>query len=156
MIWCRPIFCFIATGFLLLGAPNNALAQESKQQSIKASWDQFIDHWHKQDAEGCASFYAEDGVNIPPGFPINAGRKEIAQFYKFLFDQNQRSYYQHQIEAIEDFGDQLVERGSFTVEWVKKDGADWKFEARSLTHWIRSDDGKWQIQTFIFNESPKE
>lgn len=156
MIWCRALFCFIVLGFLLLGASSPTLAQESKQQTIKATWDKFIDHWHKQDAARCASFFAEDGVNIPPGFAINTGRKEIAHFYKFLFDQNQSSHYHHQIESIEDSGSQLVERGTFTVDWVRKDGAKWKFEARSLTHWVQSEEGEWQIKTFIFNESPKD
>ncbi len=156
MICCRPIFYFIASGFLFLTTYSQAPAQEHNQQAIKATWDDFIDHWHKQDATGCASFFAEDGVNIPPSFAISIGRKEIAQFYDFLFDQNQSSQYHHQIETIEDSGDHLVERGTFTVDWVRKDGAKWKFEARSLTHWVQTDDRKWQIKAFIFNESPKD
>lgn len=156
MIKYRSHFVLLVLSFLFFKESNPAFGQENIQQAIQTTWNDFIDHWQKQDAAGCADFFVEDGINIPPSFPANNGRKEVAQFYKTLFDQNQGSQYQHQIEAIEDLGDQLVERGTFTVDWVNNDGTKWRFEARSVTHWVQSDEGKWQIKTFIFNEAPKE
>ena len=124
--------------------------------TIRANWDRFITHWENEAADSLAAFYTEDGINVPPEFAVNAGRKQIATFYRFLFENNLSSSYEHRIESLDATGDQAVEYGTFTVDWVRNDSTTWTFLARSLTHWTRTAEGDWQIAAFIFNSPPME
>jgi ketosteroid isomerase-like protein len=42
--------------------------------------------------------------------------------------------------------------GEFAVDWVTNDGASWRFEARSLTHWRRNAQGEWEIAMLMFQD----
>jgi uncharacterized protein (TIGR02246 family) len=138
-----------------LGAVLMAQSENPKQQ-IASKWGDFISNWQNQDAKGCASFFLEDGMNIPPDFPINHNRREISDFYELLFTGHSSSQYQHNILSVEFLGDDLLERGEFMVDWVRNDGSEWQFHARSLTHWVRDQQNDWKIKTFIFNSAPQE
>ncbi|REL24281.1 nuclear transport factor 2 family protein [Rhodohalobacter sp. SW132] len=136
------------TSFSYKSSQNNEAPAE-----IHQTWDQFIEKWEANDAAACAAFYTENGMNIPPGFEISHGRNEIESFYRSLFDANHTSTYHHSILDLNVFGDQAVEYGEFTVEWEPIEGDNWTFHARSLTHWVKNENGEWKIEKFIFNTS---
>lgn len=136
--------------------------QESKEEmqnptaDIRNQWDIFIAHWENKDAPALANLYTENGLNIPPGLKINNGRDEIAEFYNMLFTNHASSQYQHFIHSLSYKSDMAIEYGQFIVDWVRHDGKEWTYNARSATHWEKSDDGKWRIKLLVFNTPPEE
>ena len=133
----------------------NVLAQavEETREELRARWDLFIDRWEAEDAAGAAAIYAPEGVNIAPTGDIARGRDAIAGFYATLFEQHARSEYTHEILSVDPIGDRdALELGEFSVDWVANDGAEWRFRARSLTHWHRNDRGEWEIARIMFQD----
>lgn len=127
---------------------------EKFRQEIKATWDQFADSWEAEDAKKLMTYYTVDGINIPPNSDINMGRAEIKEFYESLFAANLKSAYTHKVDQIQIFGEHAIEQGNFSVDWMRNDSSTWVFDARSMTHWVKSEDGEWKIQEFIFNRPP--
>ena len=136
--------------FLLLLCVN-ATANAQIMGQIRQIWDNFETAWEAEDAAGCAEFFAEDGVNIPPDNRVIYGREQIATFYQTLFDENKSSTYTHVIDSLGTDGETLMESGHFTVDWVSNEDKEWTFEARSLTQWEQKANGRWFIKSFIFS-----
>lgn len=143
-------------GSVVISCGSEPGGQENVEADIRAVWDDFITQWELENAQGCALFYTEDGVNIPPGFKINKGTDEIATFYEFLFTNNQSSKYTHNIIELTHNGGFAVEQGEFRVEWINNQGEPWTFNARSLTQWQKNDNGEWKIKALMFNAPPAE
>jgi len=152
------VFGFLVS--IVLSTCAEPVAQVSDEQftsEIRATWDAFIDNWERENAATCATFYMEDGVNIPPGFKSNEGRKEVEDFYDFLFSNNQSSRYTHNIESIDILNDSsLVERGNFRVDWVRNDSTEWSYKARAVTSWKKDSEGNWKVALFVFNNPPED
>ena len=129
---------------------NNEILPE-----LRNNWDEFIEGWESEDARKCASFYLEDAINLPPGAKVNEGRDEIETFYNFLFDIHLSADYNHEIKSIEGNNTDIIEYGSFQVDWVRNDSTSYSYHARTLTHWKNSTSG-WKIAKFIFNNPPAE
>ncbi|MCB0638052.1 MAG: nuclear transport factor 2 family protein [Lewinella sp.] len=124
------------------------------EQVLTQKWADFADSWEAEDATACAALFHTNGQNLPPGNHTRTGRRDIADFYQLLFHANQSSEYAHTIESLEVCGDLAIEKGHFTVHWVRNNGTDWNYQARTLAHWRRDDEGEWLLQTFIFNLPP--
>ena len=129
--------------------------QAETEEAIRTHWDAFASAWARQDARACASYFAEDGINVPPTSEIKRGRDEIEAFYETLFLSNLACDYRHWSDDVSVSGDQAVERGHFRVDWTRNDSTTWAFEARSLAHWQKKSDGQWRIKTLVFNLPPK-
>ncbi len=134
--------------------PQQIDVEKDVKPTIRKNWDQFIESWESEDASACAAFYTENGINIPPSANENNGRSAIEEFYKFLFDNNQSSEYQHEILALSGNNEALVEYGKFQVEWTRNDSTIWTYYARTMTHWV-NEEGNWRINKFIFNNPPE-
>jgi uncharacterized protein (TIGR02246 family) len=150
------IFTFLYLfAFLFFSCATSATA-EDPTSAIRSQWDQFIEHWQAERAAELSGMYTVDGVNVPPGFKVNRGREEIEAFYDMLFQSNTSSKYGHSIHSLSHEGNFAVEYGEFQVEWIHNDGTEWNFKSRSVTHWLRGEDGDWRINLFIFNQPPSE
>ncbi|WP_194777996.1 YybH family protein [Pararhodonellum marinum] len=147
---------YVVFVFLILTGLSSYAQTEDYKNELVTKWDSFISYWHEQDAEGCASFFLEDALHIAPEFPINDSREAIAEFYNFLFSNHSSSQYQHNIISIETLGEDILENGEFMVDWVRNDGSEWLFHARSLTHWVKNQGGDWKIKTLMFNSAPQQ
>ena len=147
-----PLMVFL----LLLSCEVRRAPVDDPALVIRTTWDAFIAAWEIQDAEACAAFYAENGVNIPPEFSANEGRDAVQEFYQFLFDNNRSSRYTHTIRSISFAGNMAVELGAFRVDWINNEGFPWTYSARSLTHWEQNEAGQWRIRAFLFNAAPAE
>ena len=142
---------------LLFNACQQATSidQEAIKKEIRSNWDGFIEAWEQEDATTCASYYKEDGLNIPPEFGMNEGRTAIDSFYTFLFSANLGSKYRHTIEDFVAFEGGAFEYGSFEVDWTRNDSTSWTFRGRSMTKWEQEADGTWKIDKFLFNTPPQ-
>jgi uncharacterized protein (TIGR02246 family) len=124
--------------------------------AIRNNWDSFINRWENQDAAGCAAFFTEDGYNVPDEFKTVKGRSEIESFYKTLFAGSQSSKYVHNILSVSLSGDQAIELGEFTVEWLSHEDEAWTYKARSFAHWQKDENENWRIKGFLFNKPPAD
>jgi len=131
----------------------NSHAQVNNSE-IEAVWGAFISSWENLNAKGCAAFYLEDGLNVPPQLPENRGRVAIEAFYDGLFSQHRQSRYFHKTHSLEHLGDHIVEYGEFTVDWVTNEGNEWQYQARTMVHWEKDEEGHWKIKYLIFNQAP--
>lgn len=125
-----------------------------KERIVTDLWEDFTYAWENMDAEACADFYLEDGLNVPPELPENIGKKAIEIFYRGLFESNQESKYRHKSHYVEQHGELMVEYGQFEVDWLPKTGEAWQYRARTLVHWGKDESGAWKIKTLIFNQIP--
>lgn len=146
-------FVLILNVGILMGCNSSEKINSIDTSIIEDKWKGFVGSWDKMDAEGCASYYLPDGINIAPEFPINEGREAIAKFYQFLFDMHHSAKYMHKTINLEVVGDSIIELGEFSVDWVRKDGSEWKFNARAMVLWEEKN-GEWMIKKLVFNEAP--
>jgi uncharacterized protein (TIGR02246 family) len=151
-----PFGISLALGIFFVSCELRQAPAEDPATAIRATWDAFIAAWEIQDAAACAAFYAENGVNIPPGFSANQGWDAIQEFYQFLFDNNRSSRYTHTIRSISFADNMALELGAFRVDWINNEGYPWIYSARSITHWEQNEAGQWRIKALLFNEAPPE
>lgn len=150
-----PVLIWILTLIVISGCmQDQSYSEEEVASELRNQWNTFIAHWEAEEADEMVAMYTEDAVHIPPSMEINSGRDKIYDFYSMLFANNLSSAYEHDILGIQHEGNSAIEQGSFTVNWVRNDSTEWTFRARSLTHWMRNEEGTWQIKSFIFNLPP--
>lgn len=153
----RLILPAILPFMILLLACNEEVKQEKLadrdtiRKELTDQWEAFIASWEREDAGGCAAIYTENAQNIPPNADILKGRKAIEEFYEFLFSNNLRSEYAHNIESLDFFDNAVLEQGNFQVNWLANDSSETIFLARSLTHWKKTGKG-WKIERIMFNQ----
>ena len=123
--------------------------------SIQNNWTAFENHWNAFNTEGCVSIYTEDAEVIAPDMAAAAGKEAIAEFYHFLFSNNQSAEYSHTTESLTVAENQAIEYGNFSVDWVSNDAQSWTFNARVLVHWIKNQQDEWKIQRLLFNTPPE-
>ncbi|MDW3649748.1 MAG: SgcJ/EcaC family oxidoreductase [Bacteroidia bacterium] len=157
----KKLLIALCIGLLMLSCSeskefNPEEYQIKSRKEIRATWDQFIQAWEAEDAKKLMTFYTIDGINIPPNSDIKMGRASIQEFYETLFGMNIRSDYEHSIDQIQIIDQHAIEQGHFQVNWVRNDSTDWVFDARSMTHWIKDQDGDWKIQEFMFNQAASQ
>ncbi len=124
-------------------------------EAIAQRWQAFIVAWENEDAEACARFYLQDGVNVPPQLPANQGRENIQAFYAWLFSMNQSSVYRHLSSQLHISSGMAVEYAAFEVDWVPNAGDPWTYFARCMVHWVKDEDGLWYISGLYFNTPPQ-
>lgn len=146
---------FILTGLLLISCGNTHNSQDD-YASIQQNWESFIESWNSFNTEGCVNIYTDDAEVIAPEMQPTTGKASIAEFYDFLFASNQSADYNHKSESISISGNQAVEYGHFSVDWVSNEGEPWTFNARVMAHWIKDENGDWKIRRLLFNNPPAD
>ena len=136
---------------LILACEEKKTEPENPEPEIAALWSNFTEHWNAMNSDSLVKIFAEDAKNIPPEFEVKTGKKEIKEFYDFLFNNHISSNYQHQIEDVSFTENTAVEYGNFQVNWVRNDSVAWIYKARSVVIWEKSSDDDWKIKSFIFN-----
>lgn len=143
----------VMTFFQACSQPVEAVSDPTDE--IRRIWAGFVSNWEAGDARACAAVYAENAINIPPGFGVNQGRQAIGDFYEFLFAANPGRRYSHTVHSVSYSGNMAVELGEFRADWITADGEEWTYHARSLTHWEKDASGKWKIRSLLFNQPPE-
>ena len=143
--------------FLLLALFSNyqdLSAQMQDRDLIQQNWDQFIENWNALSTEGCISIYTNDAVVIAPEMHPATGKEAIAEFYNFLFTSNKSADYTHRTESITIEGNQAIEYGNFSVDWLSNEDQPWTYHARVMVHWVKDPSESWKIQRLLFNNPP--
>lgn len=124
---------------------------ENPHEEIAQKWNYLISEWEKNNIEQVLTVFTEDALHIPPGFETNQGKDQIRDFYLNIFSQHSSSKYTHQTIKIDFEEKTAIEYAKFKVDWIRKDGDKWTFDARCVVHWTQAENGKWLIKLFIYN-----
>lgn len=99
------------------------------------------------DAEGAASFYAEDAMFLVPQAEPFEGRPGVKRFVQLLIDSGMRSV-RFEPRRIKDSGDLVVEYGSYEMQLPNAAGVD---VGKYIVVHERQADGTMKIVFDIFN-----
>lgn len=130
--------------------------QQDPTSQINANWEKFVDYWHSEDAEGCASIYHDDLIYIAPESREIDNSAEVADFYNMLFNNHESSVYTHTSNMIDFCGQMAIEQCEFEVDWVTNEGEEWTFKGRMVAHWTADSVGIYKVKTLIFNTPEPE
>jgi uncharacterized protein (TIGR02246 family) len=131
-------------------------AQTEDYEQIQQNWRQFIENWNAMNTNGCVAIYADDAIVIPPEMQPANGKEAIAEFYDFLFASNKSANYSHNTESITIEGNQAIEYGNFSVDWISNEDIEWTFRARVMAHWVKDSSENWRIRKLLFNTPPAQ
>lgn len=129
-------------------------AQTQDHDLIQQNWNQFIENWNDLNTEGCITIYTDDAEIIAPEMQPAIGKTAIGEFYDFLFASNKFADYSHNTESISIEGNQAIEYGNFSVDWISNEDEQWTYRARVMVHWVKDSSGNWTIKKLLFNTPP--
>lgn len=99
--------------------------------------------------------WTEDGVQMPPGGPMNIGKQMIYDSMSAWFDASTVS--DHKMIGdmeIQEMGDWAFSRVSASYKVTPKDGSPpYVLELKALTIYQRQPDGSWKIHRDCFNSN---
>ncbi len=97
--------------------------------------------------------WTEDGVQMPPGAPMNIGKEMIYESMSAWFEAYSASDFQPIGDMeIQEMGDWAFSRASGTYRVTPKDGSPWFVrELKALTIYQRQANGEWKIHHDCFN-----
>jgi uncharacterized protein (TIGR02246 family) len=107
------------------------------------------------DAEGAANLFAAEGVFLPPGQPVLAGRDTIRTWFTGLFANIRVQGFGIQPDAVQTFGDAVIEHGSWQATFHLRSGdQSLNGSGTYVTIYARDADGSVRVMKDIFNGLP--
>jgi uncharacterized protein (TIGR02246 family) len=122
------------------------------QEAIEKGNKQFLDALARGDAAGCAAIYAEKGKVLPPGSPMQTGRKAIQEFWQGAIKGGVKAASLRILE-LEELGATAIEIGAYTLDIRPEGKPPQKDEGKYVTVWKRHKDGAWRLTVDIFNSN---
>jgi uncharacterized protein (TIGR02246 family) len=108
-----------------------------------------------QDVEKTASFWADDGVIIPPGQPLIEGKQAIRAFVAEAFHTpGFHIRWKSENPSFSPDGKFAYMRGTNSITVAGGNGVPVRTSARALTVWRREADGQWRCVVDMWNEAP--
>ena len=143
----------LAVGFALAVAGCTNVKQvpdETMVRDIIESQNQeLIDCWNGGEYECVGGFFTEDGWQMMPNAPAQAGSEAIRRFWQTAFGWGQ---WQLSMETslLEQSGPIAVERGKYTLRFVADAAAppgrpSLQDRGNYVAHWRVDSDGRWRL-----------
>jgi uncharacterized protein (TIGR02246 family) len=105
------------------------------------------------DADGWATLWMEDGVQMPPDAPPVVGRSQIREKLRSLLAQFRFDMH-IQTQEVRTAGDWAFARGMYQATLVPKAGGPGiPIDGKFMTILARQSDGSWRIYRDIFNSN---
>lgn len=102
--------------------------------------------FNRGDADGCAAFFTDDVVFLPPGEPMTRGKQAFLDSYRSRIKRNEGGTHSN---ALVDFGvegDLAYEIGTFAIA-----DTDPPEQGKFVNILKRQPDGSWKVAITIFN-----
>jgi uncharacterized protein (TIGR02246 family) len=117
-------------------------------QEIEDADRAFEANFNRQDADGMARLYTQNGQLLPPGRDVVTGRDEVAAFWQEIFEMG---IVNAQLETVEvaDHGKTAIEIGRFTLSDADEQTVD---HGTFLVVW-KHDAGEWKLHRDIWNSN---
>jgi uncharacterized protein (TIGR02246 family) len=105
------------------------------------------------DAEAWAAQFTDDGVQMPPNAPVNAGRTMIGSWSRAFLDQF-RVQFGLEVDEVRVLGDWAFERGGYTISLhPKAGGPPMQDIGKYITVYQRKPGDAWRMARDIWNSS---
>ena len=124
--------------------PRAAASSKVTADTLKQLEADFMKAAAEHGSEGYMSFYAEDGVEVPNGADILAGKANIAKTMSFLDEKDNHltwtpvgadiaasgdlgyTYGNYEFQTKDESGKAVVDHGHYTSIWKKQKDGSWK------------------------------
>jgi uncharacterized protein (TIGR02246 family) len=130
---------------------------EADIAAIKNLREQYMVSQNAGDAEGCVSYWDEDGVLMSPNEPSAVGREALLSWYQTAFD-NVKVDFSISYEQIEVSGDWGFARGKYEGFIIPKpNGEPIPDKGKLLEILKRQPNGSWKFACHMYNsDNPLE
>ena len=148
-----PILWLCAVGLIVSCVPQEQKGLDSDIAAIDDVWKRYAERINAGDAEGWASLWTDDGIQMPPGRPSIAGRQRIGDgvggaMDLYTFDQDIT------IDETVVAGDWAFSRGVWISRLTPKgEGQALLIDGKFVTIFRRQSDGGWKIYRDIHNSN---
>jgi len=127
---------------------------EADVAAIKASFDEFVQHYNACDFERVMSFYAENSIQMPPNEPIHKGKEAVLLAYQKTRELSDEHFDSSAVEDVRVFGDIAIAWGIDTGTSTPKSGGDpVKYSLKWLTVLERQSNGTWKWIYEMWNDN---
>ncbi|WP_425398561.1 YybH family protein [Aeoliella sp.] len=116
------------------------------KQELEAFDDAYNEAFNRGDTAGCAAFFTEDVVLLPPGQPMIRGRAAFEALYASRMEQSTGGTHTNQLIEYDAEGDLAYQIGTYAIE-----GADPPEQGKFVNVLRRQADGAWKVSVSIFN-----
>ena len=140
LIGCQPIQPI---------TPDAASAEEAEAEFVDAVMAVEA-AYQSEDAEHAASFYTEDALSMPPGYPPSQGRAAIQNDLQFFYDSFdlERDF---QLVNYQVDGNTATRTATWTQTLTPTDGSDPIIETGRCVLGFEKVDGEWKVAWEIWN-----
>lgn len=136
-------------------AQEHASSSSSPEEELLAADRAFAAATAEKGAEGWASYFTEDGVQLPVNGPLVRGRQKIQEFMAPGFSNPDLSLTWEPVLAAADAdGGMGYTVGNYTVKRKGKDGKVAVTQGRYVTLWRKGADGAWKVVLDAGNPGP--
>ncbi|WP_170328328.1 YybH family protein [Ruegeria arenilitoris] len=102
--------------------------------------------FNRGDAEGCAAFFTEDIMLLPPGEPMTRGKAAFLATYRSRIKENTGGTHKNELIDFGVSGDTAYQVGTYAIE-----DSDPPEQGKFVNILQRQPDGTWKVKISIFN-----
>jgi ketosteroid isomerase-like protein len=114
-------------------------------ETLKQLEGEFMKAAEEKGSAGYMSYYAENAVEVPNGYPLIRGKVEIAKTMGFLDDKNNRLTWTPVGADISSSGDLGYTYGTFEFSSKDKEGKVHAEHGKYTSIWKLQNDGSWKV-----------
>jgi uncharacterized protein (TIGR02246 family) len=124
----------------------------SAKEAVRVIFDDYQESIMAEDVNRWIDLWTEDGVQMPPGGPMNVGKPMIQESITQFLNEFGSSDFVIMIDEVQEIGDWAYARGPYSVTWIPKDDRPLEyFKGKYLTIFQRQADKSWKIHRDCFN-----
>jgi ketosteroid isomerase-like protein len=139
---------------LVLPHATRAAAPTATAETLKQLEAEFMQAAAEKGSAGYMSYYADEAVEVPNGYPAIQGKVEIAKTMGFLDDKNNRLTWTPVGADISSSGDLGYTWGTYEFHSKDKSGNPVTDYGKYTSIWKRQKDGSWKVVLDMGNSSP--
>ncbi len=130
-----------------ISAQPESVPAEDQVRAASAEWD---GAFNSADLDRLGALYAEDAVDMPPGFPALEGKEAVLGDLAYILDEFEARH-ETSIVDIVISGDLAIERANYTMELKPKAGGDTINEVGKHIVIRQKNGDEWMILWEIWN-----
>jgi len=149
------LLAFVAlAAVLVLPHTTRAAAPAATVETLKQLEAEFMQAAAEKGSAGYMSYYADEAVEVPNGYPAIQGKVEIAKTTGFLDDKNNRLTWTPVGADISSSGDLGYTWGTYEFHSKDKSGSPATDYGKYTSIWKLQKDGSWKVVLDMGNSTP--